>query len=65
MQWVPEHSDIEGTEKEDAAAKDATKMDQSKVPIDLMTAKSSIKRWIIEENKNEWKDITDKVSLEM
>lgn len=61
MQWVPGHSDIEGNEKAAAAAKDASKMDQSRVPIDLMTAKSSIKIWMKEENKKEWKDISDKV----
>ena len=59
MQWVPGHKNVAGNEKADIAAKEATKLDQSLVPIDLQTAKSATRRWMRDECKKDWRVIDD------
>ena len=50
MQWIPSHCGIDGNEKADRLADEATKLPQENVGVDFQTAKALVKR----SNKKKW-----------
>ena len=51
IQWIPGHANLYANETADKTAKLATKLEQKDQPIDISTAKSTIKAHFV----NEWK----------
>ena len=52
IQWIPSHCGIEGNEKADRLADEATKLPQENVGVDFQTVKALVKR----RNKKKWRN---------